>query len=52
MSSNRPGWQLKTHKSLKHGEISNTVPNGNGFQQSDNLVVDVQPKNIENETQA
>ena len=40
----------KKHKSKKHGEISQIVLNVDRSQQSDNLTVDVQHKDIENDT--
>ena len=43
---------LIKHKNEKHEEMSHIVPNEDGCQQIDNLTVDVQHKNVENETQA
>ena len=43
---------LKKHKVQKQGGIRNIAPNGNGCQQSGNLTVDVQHRNIGNEVKA
>ena len=43
---------LIKHKNEKRGEMSHIVQNEDGCQQIDNLTVDVQHKNVKNETQA
>ena len=43
---------LKRHNIKKQERISNSAPNENGCQQSGNLTVDVQHRNIENEVKA
>ena len=52
MRKSHEGWQIRIHEIKKHGDISNIAPNRNGCQQSGNLTVDVQHRNIENEATA